>query len=154
MCGVLSAVFCLLFCMNAQFSDNIALEHLGKVDSYISLSLPGMDSQRAISEFEKLSNEYKAVFIREDIKEEEDRQITYRTIVAPDGYWKSANFPLSSGHLPQSDQEFLATWKTGDPNQTGLIRDLFDDSPCHFSVLKKQSRLGLIAGDLHSLQRL
>lgn len=141
MCGVLSAVFCLLFCMNAQFSDNIALEHLGKVDSYISLSLPGMDSQRAISEFEKLSNEYKAVFIREDIKEEEDRQITYRTIVAPDGYWKSANFPLSSGSLPQSDQEFLATWKTGDPNQTGLIRDLFDDSPAIFQSLKSNPDL-------------
>lgn len=146
MCGVLSAVFCLLFCMNAQFSDNIALEHLGKVDSYITLSLPGMDSQRAISEFEKLSNQYKAVFIREDIKEEENRQVTYRTIVAPDGYWKSANYPLSSGRLPQSDQEFLATWQTGDQNQTGLIRDLFDDSPAIFQSLKGNPDLVLSQG--------
>lgn len=45
----------------------------------------------------------------------------------PNGQWPADPFDLVEGNLPQTQDQFLATTETGDPNQTGRIRDLFQD---------------------------
>ncbi len=106
--------------------SNIELATENAVQFYVKDS--DLDLQDELSEFERLSKEYQATFIRTDTMYEGDREIVYKSGVFSDQYFKEQTFDLIKGTVPKNKNEFLATFETGKAGQSGTIRDLFNDN--------------------------
>lgn len=134
--GILSAALFLVLVLNAKNQDNLYLENLGKSESIAVITLPAIDEDSATERLESFCQQLDCSIIREDYIDEEGKQILFRSGIYAPNYWEQAGFNLRKGHLPQNETEFLATFETGDPNQCGLVRDLFSDMPAVFQTLR------------------
>ncbi len=142
--AILSILVSVLFGFQEKYEDLLKGEHAGLVDQAVRIQIPPCDPDSLYRELETLSTQMDCVFIREDIVELDGRSVTKRSVLGPDDYFERAAIELEQGTNPRKETEWIATYASGDPEQTGVVLDLFDDQPMRFDFLKpEQSGEGL-----------
>lgn len=120
-----------IFGMIEKYNDYLCIDAIGKTeytfDFYINESDISTDS--LLSKLSEISKQYNATIIRTDILDENNQNVTYKSGVFTNTYFKEKDFNLQSGKTPTNNNEIISTFKTDDPNQVGTIKDLFDDDP-------------------------
>ncbi len=91
--------------------------------------------EEELAKFQELSEVYGASFIRTDTFFDDRGENIYKSGIFSSNYFKDLHLNLSHGTIAQSSDQFLATYDTGLPNQSGIIKDLFQDSPLIFGSL-------------------
>lgn len=118
----------LVFCIREQTQDQLRMEQTGFVKTVQQFTLPEIGGNAVYPVLESLSDEYDCTFIREEVFEENGRLATRRTVLPSQDYFEIVQMELAQGNLPENPGEFISTWRTENPNQTGLLRDPFADA--------------------------
>jgi len=126
---IISLLSSIAFAFYEKAHDN---ERLDKIESnenstyfYVKGTQVSVDEE--LEEFSRISQKYQATIIRTDKLFKNSEEINYKSGIYSDGYFKNMEPNLVEGTIPHLDNEFLATYKTGKQNQSGMIRDLFKD---------------------------
>ena len=125
-----------IFCFYSIYQDHLSKERIENLfySPYIYLSDSTVDPRQLYEELNTLSEKYDASIIKTDMVD----NIVYKAGIYRDDYFNTLNPTLSSGQLPLSN-EILATFNTGDPLQSGIISDPFEDDPIIFTSLSNLS---------------
>lgn len=125
-----------IFCFYSIYQDHLSKERIENLfySPYIYLSDATVDPTQLYEELNILSEKYDASIIKTEIA----NNIVYKAGIYRDDYFNTLNLTLSSGQLPLSN-EILATFNTGDPLQSGIISDPFEDDPIVFTSLSNLS---------------
>lgn len=137
--AVISVLVSILFGLHTKYEDLLQNENRGLIDSWVRIQIPDRSSYVLYEEMEKLSKQTDCVFIREEIKEEKGRSVIERSILGPENYFERSTIELENGTYPQKEGEWIGTMETDDPNQTGVVFDLFDDLPMKFEFLSRDA---------------
>lgn len=91
------------------------------------------DSDRPLSAslafLTQLSEQYEASIVKTSTEEVQGKLTLIKAGIYAPTYYTEAKPPLAQGSYPKAAGEFLATFETQAPKQTGRLRDLFHDLP-------------------------
>lgn len=118
--------------MQEKYADLLKAETIGLKEGWTHIQIPPCSSQKLQEEMEQLQSNFNCYFVREDIMEESGKTVTVRSISDLHAF---STISMKSGTIPKNNEQYIATYQTDDPKQTGIIADLFDDDPRQFQTL-------------------
>lgn len=130
----LSVFIGLMFGFQEKYNDLLQAETAGLKESWICIQIPPCSPQQLIQEIEALHSKYDCYFVREDITEEDGKTITIRSFSDRNVL---SMLHLEEGETPQTTEQYVATYETSDPQQSGIMADLFEDDPRRFQSLSR-----------------
>lgn len=135
-----SILISVLYCMNAQYKDQIRIQNLQHSSSSWQLNIPVPDGQipAFIDFLERVSSAYDTdIVLTTFVNDPGSSRLTeYRAGIYRDSAMGLDSEDLLFGTFPQQENQFLATWPTGQQNQSGLLYDLFQDQPLIVNSLR------------------
>ena len=128
LCGI-SALLSCAFAFNQKMSENEEMANFNSNENSIQLHIQSldMDKENLLSVFNDLKDTYNVTIIRTDYLIEDEEQVIQKAGIYSENYFENSNIDLYSGRFPKKENEFIASFETGDSNQVGIIRDLFED---------------------------
>jgi hypothetical protein len=135
---LLSILSAAVFSVYIQGKDYEYLMNLGQTSRSFNIYLKNAVSspKEVAAELERLAQKYSASILKTDYSFSEEIQITKSGIFTNE-YLQSLNIDLLSGTLPDNESDYMATFSSGDANQTGRMRDIFQDTPLIFQSMQR-----------------
>lgn len=121
-----------IFGMQEKYADLLKAETTGLKEHWTRIQIPSCSSRKLQEEMEELQSKFDCYFVREDIMEESGKTVTVRSVSDLNVF---SRIPLKNGTIPQNNEQYIATYQTEDPYQTGVMADLFEDDPRRFQSL-------------------
>lgn len=82
-----------------------------------------------LQELKSIQSQYDAAIIKTDRIYENGKEIIYKSGIYDKDFFEGLSIKLTSGRLPTTSDEWLASIDTKQSKQVGTIKDLFNDTP-------------------------
>lgn len=137
--GIISILISIAFALDENTKEVEYFDTIELNDQSIRFYVKDSDItvEEELTLFTQLSEDYGASFIRTDTLSTTEKIILYKSGIYTSDFYEQLDLNLAEGNLPKNKVEFLATYNTGDKNQTGRIRDIFKDKPFIMGSLEK-----------------
>lgn len=137
--GIISILISIAFALDENTKEVEYFDTIELNDQSIRFYVKDSDItvEEELTLFTQLSEDYGASFVRTDTLSTTEKIILYKSGIYTSDFYEQLDLNLAEGNLPKNKVEFLATYNTGDKNQTGRIRDIFKDKPFIMGSLEK-----------------
>lgn len=137
--GIISILISIAFALDENTKEVEYFDTIELNDQSIRFYVKDSDItvEEELTLFAQLSEDYGASFVRTDTLSTTEKIILYKSGIYTSDFYEQLDLNLAEGNLPKNKVEFLATYNTGDKNQTGRIRDIFKDKPFIMGSLEK-----------------
>ncbi|MGX7141784.1 hypothetical protein [Enterococcus saccharolyticus] len=136
--SLILVVSSLVFTLYYKEKDINNIENIGRLNNSFEIYIKNskMNANQGLTTLESIARKYDASIIRTDEIYRNNILTIYKSGIFAENYFETLDINLRSGRLPNDKDEIIATYKTENSNQVGLINDMFNDTPLVFGPLQ------------------